>query len=135
MILTAQQSKLVDLENCIKELPQVSFPVSHYRIEGIYVRAISIPKNHVLTGAIHNHECINIVAKGNITVSDGDKETRLKAGFVSVSPPGTKRAGFAHEDTVFITIHRTDLTDIEDIEHDLVSKDYQSYFNRLELMQ
>jgi|CXWL01.1.fsa_nt_gi quercetin dioxygenase-like cupin family protein len=135
MILTTQQSKLVDLENHIKAMPQVDLKVEHFNIRGVYVRSLFIPAGHVLTGAIHNHECINIVAMGDISVTDGDNETRLKAGFISVSKAGTKRAGYAHEDTVFITVHRTDLTDIAEIENDLVSKDYDTYFNRLEVIQ
>ena len=134
-MLTTQQSNLVNLENAILSLPQVSLMVEHFNIPGVYVRALHIPKDHVLTGAIHNHECINIVAKGEITVSDGEKETRLKAGFISISQPGTKRAGFAHEDTVFITVHKTDLTDIEEIESELVSKSFDEYFKRLEFKQ
>jgi quercetin dioxygenase-like cupin family protein len=135
MILTTQQDKLVELENHIKELPQASFPVEHFNIPGVYVRSLFIPKGHILTGKVHNHECINIVAKGDITVSDGENEERLQAGFISVSQAGTKRAGYTHEDTVFITVHKTDLTDIVEIEDDLVSPDYESYFNRLELIQ
>jgi quercetin dioxygenase-like cupin family protein len=134
-MLTIAQNNLVSLENAILSLPQVSFMVEHFNIPGVYVRALHIPKDHVLTGCVHNHECINIVAKGDITVSDGDKETRLKAGSISISPPGTKRAGFAHDDTLFVTIHRTDLTDIEAIENELVSKSFDEYFKRLELKQ
>lgn len=132
-MLTVDQTNLQKLDAAILAFPQVDLMVMHYRIPGVYVRALSIPKDHVLTGCVHNHECINIVAKGDITVSDGDQEHRLKAGFISISPPGTKRAGFAHEDTLFITVHRTDLTSIDEIEHDLVSPTYEDYFNRLEL--
>lgn len=124
-------SPVQQLEDVIKAFPQVDLPLGHYHIPGVYVRAMMIPEGTVLTGKIHNHECISIVAKGSITVQADDGPTRLDAGWIGVSKAGIKRAGYAHEDTIFITIHRTDQTEIEAIEDELVSETYEEFKMRL----
>lgn len=125
-----QIAKVQSIEEVIKQFEQVDLPLGHYSIPGVYVRAMLIPKDTVLTGKIHNHECISIVAKGSITVTDGNQPKRLDAGWLGITPPGLKRAGFAHEDTVFITVHRCDETEIEKIETFLVSESYEQFLLR-----
>lgn len=39
----------------------------------------------------------------------------LEAPFTIVSPPGTKRAAYAHTDCIWTTVHGTDLTDVNEI--------------------
>ena len=41
-----------------------------------------------------------------------------------VTPPGTKRVIFTHEDCVFITVHATDKTTPEEVEEDVIAKDF-----------
>lgn len=118
------------LEAALKDCPQIDLPLGHFQIPGVYVRAMLIPKDTVLTGKIHNHECISIVAKGDISVKTRDGLTRLNAGWIGVSEAGIKRAGFAHEDTVFITVHRTDQTDLAAIEAELVSESFEEFTQR-----
>lgn len=129
--MTLAISQVQQLEDVIKAFPQVDLPLGHYLIPGVYVRAMMIPKGTVLTGKIHNHECVSIVAKGSITVQADEGPVRLEAGWIGVSKAGIKRAGYAHEDTVFITIHRTDNTELEAIEEELVSESYEDYKLRL----
>jgi hypothetical protein len=42
--------------------------------------------------------------------------------------PGAKRVGYAFEDSRFVTIHRTDLTDIAEIERQVTEDDPQSMY-------
>jgi hypothetical protein len=103
------RARLADLEAAIvAELPLVDLPIRHFWIPGVYVREMTIPAGTVLTGKIHKHEQVSIVAKGDISVLTEDGIKRVQAPFVLVSPPGVKRAGFAHEDTIWMTVHRYD---------------------------
>ena len=122
---------IIALEDAIKAMEQVDLPLGHFQIPGVYVRAMLIPKDTVLTGKIHNHECISIVAKGSISVQSHDGVQRLEAGWIGVSQAGIKRAGFAHEDTVFITVHRCDETELDKIESLLVSESFEEFEQRL----
>lgn len=49
---------------------------------------------------------------------------RLTGTCTMVSPPGTKRALFAHEDTVWTTVHVTDETDLKKIEEVVIAESY-----------
>jgi len=103
---------------------QRDFDVEHTLIDGVYTRTLFIPKGSLLFGKIHLKECVNIVAKGDISVLTETGSGRFKAGHVAVSPPGIQKVGYAHEDTVFINVFRTDETDIEKIEAQVATTEY-----------
>lgn len=90
--------------------------VEHSGSDGMYVRKLFIPKGTVLAGKIHKLDCVNVVASGDITVLTEFGCKRLTAGFTGVSPAGIQKIGYAHEDTIFINVFRTDETDITRIE-------------------
>jgi quercetin dioxygenase-like cupin family protein len=119
------------IEGVIKELPQVELPLLHFRIPGVYVRVMEIPKGTVLTGKIHNYDCISIIAKGVISVNSIEGPKTLTAGDVSITPAGVKRVGFALEDTVFITVHHCDKANLAEIEDYLISETYEDFEKRL----
>lgn len=116
-----QTRKDIDiLENELTKLPQVEIIPTHRFAEGLYVREIVIPKGTLLTGKIHKASHVNIISKGDITVMTEDGLMRIKAPFTMISKPGTKRVGYAHEDTVWTTVHATQETNLEKIEETLV---------------
>lgn len=93
------------LEDLIAAGEQVEIPPTHYFSDGLYAREITIPKGTVLTGKMHRGEHLNIVSKGDITVWTEDGMKRVCAPFTFISKPGTKRVGYAHEETVWTTVH------------------------------
>lgn len=100
------------------------FDVEHTLIKGVYTRTLFIPKGSLLVGKIHLKECVNIVAKGDISVLTETGSGRFKAGHVATSQPGIQKVGYAHEDTIFINVFRTDETDIEKIEAQIATTEY-----------
>lgn len=112
------------------DLPLVEIPVKDYFSKGVYAREIFIPKGTVITGKIHKYTNLNIMSQGEMSVMTEDGIKRVKAPFTIVSPPGTRRVAYAHEDTIWTTIHGTDKTDVDDIEAEFVAqtpKDYQLF--------
>jgi hypothetical protein len=95
------------------------FDVKHTLIDGVYTRTLFIPKGSLLVGQIHLKECVNIIAKGDISILTETGLGRFQAGHVAVSGPGIQKVGYAHEDTVFVNIFRTDETDISKIEDEI----------------
>lgn len=120
------------LESIIERMPQAEMPLRHFFAKGLYARELTIPKNCVLTGAIHKHQHINIIVKGDISVATEHGVRRIQAPYVMISEPGTKRAGFAHEETVWITVHAAQATTAEAAELELVTNDYGEYERFLE---
>lgn len=101
-------------DNIAKELP-----LKHHICNGVYARELFIPAGTVLTGRIHKTKHISILQQGDISVMTEDGMKRMQAPAVIQSAVGMKRAGFAHTDTIWITIHPTNLTEIEEIEDSL----------------
>lgn len=118
------RKKIFALEARMREMPQVDIPLVHRFSNGLYAREIFIPKGTILVGKIHRYESLNIVSMGDITVLTEDGAKRVQAPYTVVSPPGTKRVGFANEDTVWTTIHATDETDLGKLEDDLILNEY-----------
>lgn len=99
---------------------RVELPFTESLEHGLYTRTLFIPKGCELVGKIHRKPCVNIVAKGDITIMTETGLLRVQAGYSVTSPAGIQKIGYAHEDTVFINVFRTDVTDSTVIEKDLI---------------
>lgn len=131
----ALRGDICALETQIAALPQADMPVRHFFAGGMYARELSVPKHCVLTGAIHKYDHISILTKGHMIVASESGVRELKAGDVLTCKAGTKRAGFAYEDSVFICVHTTEATTPEAAEADLVTNDYAAWQRFLEQQQ
>jgi len=123
--------EILRIEQEIQTMPQVTCPVEHYQVDGVYVRSMFIPAGTILTGKIHNFENIAILAQGTIRVSNGTDSYILTAPHIMVDKPGVKRIGYAETDVTFITVHKTANTEIDDIEKELVSATFEEYEQQL----
>jgi len=119
--------KILELEALMRTMPQVDSPAEHYHLSGVYCRSLFIPKGCLLTGKIHNHESIGILAQGTLRITNGETSTVVTAPYITVDKPGIKRLGYAETDCTFITVHRTDLDSVEAIEDELVSDTFEDY--------
>ena len=106
--------------------PQVDPEVIHHFSPGIYAREIRIKKGTLITGKIHKTEHLCIL-NGDIEIASQDGKGRFTGYLTFLSKPGVKRIGFAHEDTVFTTIHAIEGTDIQSLEAALVVDTFEQY--------
>jgi hypothetical protein len=108
------------LEAELARLPQRECPVWHHFSPGLYARQMFIPAGTVLTGAVHRTEHLCIVS-GDIDVTTDDGMLHIRdLQRIIVSKPGTKRAGFTREDTLWTTVHATSETDLDKLVEELV---------------
>ena len=117
---------------------RLELPVRHIFERGVYARELFIPKGVMLTGQIHKHPQINIMSRGDLAVLVGRRVIRLnthKGPIIVVSPAGVKRIAYAHADTVWTTIHGTDLTDMDEIEAHFIAETDEDYMAFLENAQ
>lgn len=105
---------------------RVELPFTESLVDGLYTRTLFIPKGCELVGKIHRKPCVNIVAKGDITIMTETGCLRVQAGYSVTSPAGIQKIGFAHEDTIFINVFRTDVTEIGQIEADLICDSFEA---------
>lgn len=114
-------SKIDEMEAAMALQPPVDCPVTHRFAPGLYIREIFIPEGTLLTSAIHKTEHPFVVAMGRIAViSENEGRVIYHAPHVGVTLPGTRRALYAETDVVWVTIHKTDKTDIDEICAELI---------------
>jgi hypothetical protein len=99
--------------------PQAELGLEHFFVDGLYARAMTIPKGVALTGKIHKRDHLNFLLKGRISVMTDSGMKELTAPQIIPSIKGVKRAGYAHEECVWVTVHATDATDPETAEEEL----------------
>jgi hypothetical protein len=132
----SNRQKVELLEYGLKQLPNPNtdeLPLKHHLCNGVYMRELHIPAGTCLTGKIHKTEHLNVILQGDISVMTEDGIKRLQASCIIPSLPGMKRAGFAHADTIWLTVHATDKTDIAEIEAELVEDSDLSWISQLQL--
>jgi hypothetical protein len=103
--IKAEHIPIYKLEQEIYQLPRVEMPVFHDFCKGIYARTLVIPAGTVLTGAIHKYECFFVVRSGSLLITTDNGTVQADSGFMSITKPETKRAGFALVDTLVTTFH------------------------------
>tara|TARA_R110000803_G_scaffold115793_4_gene184340 strand:- start:871 stop:1275 length:405 start_codon:yes stop_codon:yes gene_type:complete len=120
---TANLASILKLEGVMKSMEGIDLDAKHFFGGGVYARWLFIPKGTVLTGKTHKTETMNIMLYGDIEVATPDGNSRITEPCVIISEAGTKRAGFVHEDTVWITLHSTKEQDLETIEKEFIKED------------
>jgi len=126
------RESMIEFEKALLELPQIKLEAKHYFGGGMYARELVMPKDSAVTGKIHIKEHICIISYGDVTVRSDDEIVRLKGPCTFVGKPGSKRALFMHEETMWTAIHTTDKLTVEDAEAELVTNDYQQYLLKSE---
>ncbi len=94
----------------------------------MYVREIFAPAGKLIVTKIHKKAHPYFVLKGKVSVLTEDGPVLIEAPYYGITPAGTKRVCFIHEDTLWVTVHVTEHTDLEKIEEDVIAKDFNELF-------
>ena len=122
--------KVLALEAAMRALPPATDLVTtHFFADGMYCRVLERKAGTLIVGKIHKREHFYIVAKGRVQVVMDEEVREYEAGSVIVSKPGTKRAVLALEDSICLTVHRTNKKNIRKIERELIEPDEQAMFD------
>ena len=100
-------------------------PVKHTFAGGCYVREIYNPANELIVTKIHKKEHPFFLMKGEMSILTEEGIQHIKAPYQGVTKPGTKRAIYTHEECIFITVHATDGTTIEEVEDEVICTKYE----------
>lgn len=118
------RKNILDLEARMRDMEQLPIQLRHYFAEGLYIREITIPAGATAVGYIHKYEHVRFILKGDVTITTEHGSKRVKAPDTAITTPGTKAAVYAHEETVWTTVHATQETDIPTLEATLVTANY-----------
>ena len=110
-----------DIQQQIKDQAElIEVPVVHHFAPGVYMRQMDAKAGTFIVSKMHRTEHFIMFLKGSCSVLTDDGVELIEAPCVLRTMPGTKRAGYFHEDTSCITIHPTDSTDLEEIEKQVI---------------
>jgi len=111
------------------KMPQAELTTEHSFSPGMYLRKVFRPAGTLIVGKVHKEPHFFLCAKGEIIAWTENGMKRLQAGDVVESKPGTKRVTLAVTDAIGITIHRTEKTDLDEIEAELIEPDTTALFD------
>jgi hypothetical protein len=97
-----------------EEMPEAE----HFFAKGQYGREFRVKAGKFLTGKIHRHEHLVMLASGEVTINTDKGMERITGPKMWVSPAGAKRVLYTHTDCVFWTAHLnlTNTRDLAEIE-------------------
>ena len=122
------RASVEQLQAIVSQLPQFEPETFHYFADGMYCRVVPRPAGIVVIGRVHKKEHFYMLVKGHIKVTTDEGVQELIAPAILVSQPGTKRAVLSLEDSVCLTVHRTDKIDITEVEEEIFEEDLTSMF-------
>ncbi len=94
--------------------------VDHYFSEGTYTRSLAIPGGTLAIGKRHAKGHITMLMRGDVTIITEQGQERVRGPRVWVDGPGVKRAVYTHADSLWVTVHATDKTELSEIEAELI---------------
>ena len=99
--------------------------LKHYFVKDAYVREITMAKGAIFTSQIHKYSHPYFVMEGDCDVLTEDGVINIKAPYWGLTKPGTKRLLFINEKTVWITVHATKKTNVEDVSDDIMCQSFK----------
>lgn len=99
------------------EFVLIQAPLKHEFSDGLYTRTIKMPANSRFTTLVHKFSHPFFVLIGKVAVfSENDAAQMIEAPYRSITKSGTRRVLHVLEETVWSTVHRTDIVPENDSE-------------------
>jgi quercetin dioxygenase-like cupin family protein len=117
------------LQSEMVKMPQVELETEHFFSPGMYLRRVYRPAGTLIVGKVHKKPHFFLCAKGKIIAWTENGMRKLQAGDVVECQPGTKRITLATQDSIGVTVHMTDKTDLDEIETELVEPEPMALFD------
>jgi len=123
--ITELEEAIISVQGTTGEVMHKANPVKHTFAGGCYIREIYNPAHELIVTKIHKKEHPFFLMKGEMSILTEEGIQNIKAPYQGVTKPGTKRAIYTHEECIFITVHATESTTIEDVEEEVVCTKYE----------
>ena len=107
-------------EQIMESDSQIDVPVFHHFAPNVYMRQMDAAAGTLMVTKMHRTEHFLIVLSGTATVYSSDGLLQVAGPQIIRTMPGTKRVIYFHDDSSWMTVHPTNLTDLEEIEQALI---------------
>jgi len=126
------RKNIIELEKIIlknpnsftKDLVDKTFPIKSTFAGACYIREMFMPAGHIMTTKIHKKDHPFFLLKGKMTIASENFNGDIKAPYQGITIAGTKRVIYSHSDCILITVHSTDKLTVEEVEEDVIAKDF-----------
>ena len=133
----AMYNSMTEFEEAMAEIPQTQYGddvgvLEHSFTPGLYIRKISVAAGTVIVTKLHQTEHPYFVLSGKFAVLTDEHGWQVReAPVADITRVGTKRVVVILEDVVWITVHKTDSIDLEEIEKELIADTYEDMMEHL----
>ena len=118
------------LQEEISKMPQADGMITdHFFADGMYSRRVFRKAGTLIVGKVHLKDHFFICTKGEIIAWTEKGMKKLSAGDIIECKSGTKRVTLATMDSIGTTVHKTDKTDLDEIEAELIEPDDKALFD------
>jgi quercetin dioxygenase-like cupin family protein len=117
------REEILRLQDEMAKMPQAELKTEHYFSQGMYCRKVFRKAGTIIVGKVHKRDHFFMCAQGQIIAWSEKGMVTLNAGDVLCSKSGTKRVTMAVTDAIGITVHKTNKTDLDKIEKELIEPD------------
>lgn len=117
------REEILRLQDEMAKMPQAELQTEHYFSQGMYCRKVFRKAGTIIVGKVHKKDHFFMCAQGQIIAWSEKGMVTLNAGDVLCSKSGTKRVTMAVTDAIGITVHKTNKTDLDKIEKELIEPD------------
>ena len=126
------RTNITELEGQLKNVDNVLVgealhkynPLKHMFGDGCYVREINTPADQLIVTKIHKKEHPFFLLKGECSMLTEDGIKRISAPYYNMTLQGTKRIIYTHTDLMWVTVHVTESTDLEEIEKEVIAENF-----------
>lgn len=122
--ITEFQSKLEENGGITGDELMELNPLTHSFADGMYIREIINPEGMLLVTKIHKKKHPFFLLEGSMSILTENGVKHVSAPHYGITEPGTKRIILTHSECKFVTVHLTDSTDLEEIEEEIIAKDF-----------
>lgn len=131
-----QHAKIDALEADMRLMTPCVAPVEHFFTPGLYTRRIEMAKGSLITSKIHRTEHPYFVLAGKAAVWDGENGVQIiRAPFMGITKPGTRRILLIGEDCTWVTVHVSQDETLEEIEARIIEPRLSSIEQSPEFLQ
>lgn len=115
-----QEYNIVHNNGNIVEVDEI--PITHEFADQIYIRKMIMQPQQMVLGAVHKQEHLWFLLKGKVTIKESGETLDHIAPCYTISKPGAQRVIYAHEESVFINVHKNpdNIKNIKELEKQIV---------------
>lgn len=116
------------LEKHLMTMPQLDIPIREWIVNGMYAREAMFPAGALITSRPHKNNYLIVVIEGSGLIATEQGLMDFTAPMIMEGLPGRKLVGLVGNDIRWLSIDRTDCTDLEKVLDSTTTRTMAEFF-------